>query len=200
MAGNEGAGQVLRLDRLDILAGGQTHDRAVLMGSGHFIACIGRPRAPEVVEVLPAPGGKLRAHLEAIRLNQVEGAKYAIEARKNVEMLLGISEVILGQRVRLEPHIGVTAEHEYGLLGIARGEGRGVRLVAGMIQFGEGVREIHEGLESALPQTFDHVHELLTVVQQLGYREVAYRRFLLGVQLFRGGYQSQHVASVLLGL
>ena len=75
-------------------------------------------------------------------------------------MALGVREVVLAQRVRVEPHVGVTSEHEHGLFGIDRGERLGVPFVAGVVEVGEGVRELHEGLESALSKSFDGIHEL----------------------------------------
>ena len=88
-------------------------------------------------------------------------------------MVLGVREIILTQRVRVEPHVGVTAEHEHCLFGVERAERRGVAFVTGVGKVGQGVREMHEGLEPALPQILDRVYELLAVVQQAGQREVA---------------------------
>ena len=94
-------------------------------------------------------------------------------------MLLGIGEVVLGQGIRVEPLIGVPAEHEYGLFGITRGEGRVVPLKALMIQVGQSVREIHERFELALAQiaadkglTNDDVLEAVRAAVDSAYRDL----------------------------
>ncbi len=125
--GDDAALELLRLDRLEVLVGGEVQQHA--LAAGLFLAreqaveLVGDALAPELVEVLAARVGEPGAHLQAVGLHQVERTQHAVKAGQDAQVLLRPGQVVVVEALRVEPFIDVAVEGEQRLLGVVGGEG-----------------------------------------------------------------------------
>jgi hypothetical protein len=85
---------------------------------------VGDALAPEGVEVLAASIGQAGAHLQPIRLHQVERAQQSVETGEDAQVTLRKLQAHRDQRPRVEPVVDIAIESQDRLFGVAGVNGR----------------------------------------------------------------------------
>jgi hypothetical protein len=126
--GDDAALELLRLDRLEILVGGQVHQHAlaagVLLAREQAVEFVGDALAPELVEVLATRVGKPGAHLEAVGLHQVERAQHAVKAGQDAQVVLRPGQVVAARLFASRPSYTSPSKASSACLALSGAKGR----------------------------------------------------------------------------
>lgn len=187
----------LRLHRLEIL-GRRAIDEHARGSDARLQLGVQRmrdPLAPKRVQILAARVRKTRAHLEPVRLQQVERPQQPVEPREHANMPLRVVEIIGRQRACVEALVDVAVECEHRLLRVRRRRRARPVGVALEIQARERVGDAHQRGDLLRRQPAQLVDQRGRVIGELGLRVVGNVRRSFVVERFRRGENDYHRGS-----
>ena len=162
--------EALRADDLEVLIRGEVDEGVVLMARQRGVQCVCHTLAPELVEILAASSEEPRAHLEPVRLHEVQWAQDPIQARQDGDMFLGPIELACAQVARVETAIDIAVESERRRERVRFGEWQLERAVPVVIELGKILREVHQFADLGLGEPPRSLHQRLCLRHKGGLR------------------------------